>query len=115
MNDKVFRMIYKDAGEYKDPFMYASDWALSSTFMDPENPAAELSPDVYQELITLWHIANDDFRDFLALIGLNQTQCSNRFCIPLRTIQSWALGERAAPPYVRLMMAELSGIVKMKQ
>lgn len=47
------------------------------------------------------------FRDFLAALGLTQTECARRFSIPLRTVQHWAAGDRDCPAYVRLMMAEL--------
>ena len=50
------------------------------------------------------------FRDLLKAIGLTQTECSRRFEIPLRTVQHWAGGDRECPSYVRLMMAELTGI-----
>lgn len=50
------------------------------------------------------------FRDLLKAIDLNQSECSRRFEIPLRTIAHWAAGDRECPPYVRLMMAELTGI-----
>jgi len=56
------------------------------------------------------------FRDLLREMGLSQTACSRRFEIPLRTIQNWVSQAPAAyrecPPYVRLMMAELTGIWK---
>ena len=50
------------------------------------------------------------FRDLLAALGLSQTECSRRFGIPLRTVQGWANETRHCPPYIRLMMAELTGI-----
>ena len=50
------------------------------------------------------------FRDLLKAMDLTQTECCRRFEIPLRTVQHWANGDRECPPYVRLMMAELTGI-----
>ena len=54
------------------------------------------------------------FRDLLKAMDLTQAECSRRFEIPLRTIQNWAatspVAYRECPSYVRLMMAELTGI-----
>lgn len=59
-------------------------------------------------------VADADFRKFLALAGLNQSQCARRFAIPLRTVQSWCgsgAAARECPPYVRLMIAECLGLI----
>lgn len=58
--------------------------------------------------IQLDQISAAPFRDLLAMLGLTQSECARRFGIPLRTVQSWALGERQCPAYVRRMMAELA-------
>ena len=39
--------------------------------------------------------------------GLTRQQLAELFCIPLRTVQSWELGERSCPVYLFLMMEEL--------
>lgn len=51
------------------------------------------------------------FKDFLAALGLTQTECSRRFHIPLRTVQGWAGGTRTPPVYVRYMIAQLMGYI----
>lgn len=59
-------------------------------------------------------IAALPFRDLLRAMGLTQSACSRRFEIPLRTIQNWVAyspaASRECPVYLRLMMAELTGI-----
>ena len=52
------------------------------------------------------------FRSLLKAMSMTQTQCSRRFDIPLRTIQHWASGDRDCPPYIKLMMAELTGLTE---
>lgn len=52
------------------------------------------------------------FRNLLRVMDLTQTGCSRRFCIPLRTVQGWTNDTRTCPIYIRLMMAELTGILK---
>lgn len=38
---------------------------------------------------------------------LTRQQFADLFCIPLRTVQSWELGERSCPAYVFRMIEEL--------
>jgi len=112
MTDNQIYTLYGEAMNYKDPDAFASDAVLS--VLNPDEPDQDVDTAMMEPLSVLWHIANDSFRDFLSLIGLNQTQCSNRFCIPLRTVQDWARGIRTPPPYICLMMAELSGIIDIR-
>lgn len=112
MTDKQIYQLYGEAANYTDPDAFASDAALS--LLDPENHDQEVDMVMFEQLRTLWHVANAPFKELLELIGLTQTECSMRFCIPLRTVQDWA-GERRTPPdYVRLMMAEAIGCVKLR-
>lgn len=112
MTDKQIYSLYGEATNYADPDAFASDAALSH--LDPDDPGQMVDMNLFEQLCTLWHIANDPFRDLLKIMGLNQTQCSTRFCIPLRTVQDWTGERRTPPPYVRLMMAELTGIVGLR-
>lgn len=112
MTDKQIYTIFDETANYTDPDAYASDIAMS--LLDPEDPGQEVDLALVDKLRILWHVANDPFKDFLRLLGLNQTQCATRFCIPLRTVQNWAGEVRTAPDYIRLMMAELVGIVKLR-
>lgn len=101
MNDKQRYYALGEACNYADPDAYASDLALSSMF-----EGAEITSELLEQLRRIWSIANAPFRDLLKSWELSQTACAVRFCIPLRTVQSWALGERSCPVYVRLMMDE---------
>lgn len=112
MTDKQIHRYFAETTAYADPDAFASDVSLS--LLDPEDPDQQIDMAVFDQLRTLWHIINDPFKVFLASLGLTQTQCATRFCIPLRTVQGWALGERACPSYIRLMMAELCGAVTLR-
>ena len=69
--------------------------------------SAFLKPEGEEELLRdLWKTANLPFSDFLTWLGLTQSRCSRRFCIPLRTVQHWSNGDRAAPLYVRFLIAD---------
>lgn len=61
--------------------------------------------------MTAKDIETMDFRELLELMGMTQTACARRFRLPLRTINNWAQGRRPCPLYIRLMMAELTGII----
>ncbi len=112
MTDKQIYRLYGEAANYTDPDAFASDAALS--LLDPDDPGQEADMALFEQLCTLWHIANDPFKSLLERMGLNQTQCSTRFCIPLRTVQDWAGDRRTPPPYVRLMMAEAVRLVELR-
>lgn len=51
-------------------------------------------------------------KDLCTEYGLNQTELSRRFGIPLRTIQNWHAEVRTPPDYVVRMMDELLRIEK---
>lgn len=112
LTDKMIFAFWGETENYTDPNAFASDTALS--VLDLDDPDQEIDMDLFEQLCTLWHVANDPFRELLKLIGLNQSQCSIRFCIPIRTVQGWAENKRCCPKYIRLMMAECTGIVKIR-
>ncbi len=114
MDNKLFSEIWADAQKIHDINSFVSDWATSSAFLDPEDPEQKIDSGMVDQLGRLWQVANLPFRELLKLLGLSQTACSVRFCIPLRTVQGWALGKRQIPSYTRLMMAELTGIVRLR-
>lgn len=109
MTDKQIYQYFGEAANYTDPDAYASDVGLS--LLDPNDPGQEADTAVFEQMRTLWYVSNDPFKSLLERMGLSQAQCSVRFCIPIRTVQDWAGERRAMPQYVRLMMAELTGIV----
>ncbi len=113
MTDKQIYTAFGETANYTDPDAYVSDMALSSLFTPPDDPGAEVDPELLPQLSALWHVANDPFKTLLQRMGLAQTQCATRFCIPLRTVQDWAGGRRPCPSYLRLMMAEAAGVVDL--
>ncbi len=48
-----------------------------------------------------------DIKDLRERYQLSRQQFSDLFCVPVRTVQSWELGERSCPLYVLRMMEEL--------
>lgn len=112
MTDKQIYAALGQTSNYTDPDAFASDVALS--LLDPDDPVQEVDMALVEQLRTLWHVANDPFKALLKRVGLNQTQCSHRFCVPLRTVQNWARDVRSCPDYIRLMMAEGTGVLHLR-
>lgn len=102
-----------ESAAYKEAEAYASDIALSSTFLSADETAAP-DAEIYTTLVSLWRILRAPFRDFLRLLGMTQTQLSKHFCIPLRTVQDWAGERRSCAPYIRLMMAQALGALNVR-
>lgn len=113
MTDKQIYQLYGETANYDDPDAFASDAALS--LLDPDEPGQEVDMALAGQLRTLWDIYHLPFRELLARMGLNQSGCSRRFCIPMRTVQGWALEERTCPSYIRLMMAEAVGLLELRK
>ncbi len=111
MTNEQLTLAFSEACNYTDEDAFVSDLALSAAFLPPEDPDAQLDPALPEQLRRIWTVARAPFRELLGELGLTQSACSRRFAIPLRTVQGWTLGERACPPYVRLMLAQLVGYV----
>ena len=105
MTDTFFRDLWQKAQKAPD----ADSFAKSCDF-----PGSDLAP-VKDQLSRLWHVAHDDFRDLLKAMQIRQTEMATHFCIPLRTVQGWALGERECSGYIRLMIAEATGYITLRR
>lgn len=111
MTDTQLSAAVREAPHYSDPDAFLSDMLLSAAFLPPEDEDAQPNMSIAPELRAIWTAAAAPFADFLSALGLRQTDFSRRFFVPLRTVQSWKLGERECPIYVRLMAAELCGLI----
>lgn len=103
----------REAASYADVDAFVSDLLTSSAFLDLNDEAAQPDLSEIDALRTIWTVVRAPFRELLAAMQLSQSACSRRFWIPLRTVQGWAGETRACPPYVRLMMAELTGLLTL--
>ena len=104
MTDRLFRELWQQAIDTPDVDAFVSS---------ANCPDADLLT-VQDQLRRLWHVAHDSFRDFLAALGITQKQCSDRFCIPFITVRKWAGSVTECTPYLRLMMAEALGYVRLR-
>lgn len=97
--------LYAETGAYTDRDAYISDRALSSIWGDAED--AEVPAERLALLGAIWDGTRCTIPELIKQHGLTQTGFAQYFNIPLRTVQGWCLGERACPPYVIAMAAEI--------
>ena len=108
MTDKLLNTLWAAALDYTDRDAYVSDWALSSALGDA--PAEDVPADRVEELGYLWDAAHLTIRDIRAHTGLSQAAFASRYCIPRRTVENWESGVRSCPDYLRLLLAQVTGL-----
>ena len=110
MNDTQLTLAINEAPNYTDPDAFVSDILLSAAFIEPGDDDAQ--PDLSQidDLRTVWTVVAAPFRDYLALLGMGQSELSRTHHVPLRTVQNWAIGATSCPTYARIMLAQLHGL-----
>lgn len=109
MTDAQFAFCCREVANYTDRDTYISDLALSSVWADA--PGDDVPPSRLEKLGKIWDAAHRSVREIAAAAGLSQRKLAERFCIPYRTMESWCMGERVPPDYVRLMMQKCLGIL----
>lgn len=69
---------------------------------------------VMDTLQHIYRVAHMTVAEIRATTGLTQVKFGERFCIPRRTIQNWELRNNC-PDYIRLMMADVLGLVGVER
>lgn len=103
-----YQYCLSEAKNYQDRDAYISDLALSSIWGDAEG--AEVPLDRLTWLGNLYDAAHRSIKEIAAVAGLSQRKLAERFAIPYRTMDSWCMGERTCPIYVKMMMQEVLGL-----
>ena len=111
MTDKQFYFCFTEIDNYQDRGAYVSDMALSSIWED--TPSDEIPAGRVEAIAKIWDAYHKSVKDIAAEAGLSQRKLSDRFCIPLRTVEDWCAGKRTPPDYVRMMMQELLGLLQI--
>lgn len=82
---------------------------------DPDGPEPDWEY-VQRALTSIWDVAHIDVSEILRRAGLNGADVIRRYGIPRRTVSSWRtknpVEHRECPPWVRLMLAELTGVFR---
>lgn len=111
MKHEHFYLLVDEAQAQPDLDTYVAEWGTSSLFLpDPDDPAPDYNQ-IVADLTNIHSIAHMDIKALVQASGLTQTALARRFDIPLRTLQGWCSGSRQCPPYVKLMMADLLGLI----
>lgn len=98
-------------GAYAERDAYISDLALSSIWGDPEG--APIPGDRLDALGQIWDAAHRSVPEIAAAAGLSCRKLAARFRIPCRTVEDWSSGRRESPLYLRLMMQECLGLLRI--
>lgn len=108
MTDKLFCTLFSAALVVADRDTFLSDWLLSSVWGDA--PDADIHADRIDTLARLWDAAHLTIRDIRQHTGLSQAAFATRYCIPTRTLEDWERGVRSCPDYLRLLLAQATGL-----
>lgn len=113
MTDKRFSTIFAAAVSDGDREAFISDWATSSVWGDDES--AHIPAQRVDELAAIWDAAHLTIRDIRQHTGLSQAAFATRYCIPRRSVENWESGDRACPDYLRLLLAQVTGLYIRKE
>lgn len=115
MTNKQRLSCLQEVSSYSDRDAFISDMALSSIFQKPEevNASLEIPEELISELGTLYNAARRSVKEIAAEAGLSQRALAERFAIPYRTVENWCANVRECPVYVKLMMQEILGLLKV--
>lgn len=112
MKDKLFNKLWKDALSQPSKELYLSEYGYPDWFDGISQDPSEVM-DILGEIHDVAHMS---MRDIIKSSGLSQTSFSDKFCIPLRTVQNWcteAAGQRKCPDYIRLAVCRQLGILEV--
>lgn len=106
-----YRTAVAESGNYAARDAYVSGLALSTVWGDSED--ADIPTDRVEQLGQIWEATHRDVKGIAAAAGLSCRKLAERFAIPYRTVEDWSAGKSTCPIYVRLMMQECLGLVKV--
>lgn len=95
--------------ENEEMFISAPGWA---DWMDEYGDDTDR---LVSDMCNIYQVSHMTMLDLLSASGLTKAAFSRRFLIPLRTVENWVSGIRPCPIYVRLMIADLLGLVTVER
>lgn len=103
MTEKEFNKAWKDALKQKDKTLYLKE--QKTNYGDNYNPMVE------KKLDAIHYVAHIPFKDIIKQTGYTQTDFAIKYCIPLRTIESWCGETRKCNDYVKLLICKDLGLL----
>lgn len=102
MTDKLFFSLFSAALSSSNRDAFVSVWGDAAD--------AGIPADRIDLLARLWDAAHLTIRDIRQHTGLSQAAFATRYCIPTRTLEDWERGARSCPDYLRLLLAQVTGL-----
>ncbi len=112
MTDIQFYTIFSAALKSQNRDAFISDWALSGIWDDDLD--ANVPNERINEIERIWDVAHMTIFDIRQRTGLSQAKFATRFCIPCRSVENWESGTFACPAYLRLLLAQATGVYKRR-
>lgn len=109
MSDKLFAKLWHDALAQTDKEMYIAEYGNPEWFDEISTDVSE----VVRILSNIHDVAHMSLRDIIKNAKLTQAAFASKFCVPLRTVENWATGNRDCKDYDRLMFARLLGLLEV--
>lgn len=109
--DRVFHKLWDRVRDYNSLSSYidACLSPLSSYYIDLSKYKIDYvtSCDL---LKSIFEAANYSISDLIRIIDISNAALSHRFCIPIKTVESWKAAKTDCPGYVKIMIMEEYGI-----
>lgn len=111
MTYETYRDLIADAltAESEEMFISEPGW---TDWMDEYGDDTDRITD---DMRNIYRVSHMTVRDLISASGMTKAAFSRRFLIPLRTVENWVSGIRPCPIYVRLMIADLLGLVAVER
>lgn len=109
MTNKDRATLWREALSSDDRDVYVSDWSTSLIFEDVDSEEKLLS--IAEEVGKIWDAAHMTMREIIQASGFSQARFAHEFTIPKRTVESWCMGDRTPPDYVRYLLIKALDIV----
>lgn len=111
MTYETYRNLVSDAlsTENEEMFISAPGWA---DWMDEYGDDTDR---LVSDMRNIYQVSHMTMLDLLSASGLTKAAFSRRFLISLRTVENWVYGIHPCPIYVRMMIADLLGLVAVER
>jgi len=106
LNDKLHHTLWTKAVGAKSFDAYYRDTMKSSAYK--ELLLLKVNQSQYYDLLkSIYAMAHKSVAELMNDIGIQNSDLSNRLCIPKRTIENWKSGQRECPNYIKYMIVLL--------
>lgn len=111
MTHETYYRLVSDAlaAESEEMFIAEQGWA---DWMDEYGEDTER---LASDMRNIYQVSHMTMLDLISASGLTKAAFSRRFLIHLRTVENWVYGIHPCPIYVRMMIADLLGLVTVER